>query len=290
MEFIRVKQLIHKVHESESWFGITHNCNIYRGCNHGCIYCDSRSSCYKINDFDTVKAKQDADIMIERELSGKRKKGVLGLGGMNDPYNPFEKTLKYTRSALKSCLKHGFGVVIITKSTLVLRDIDILREIQKQSNVLVLFTITTSDDRLQKRIERNCSTSTERFLAIKELRNNHIHAGIAMMPILPFINDTIENITGIIEKAKEHDAQFIYPSFGVTLRDNQRQYFLDKIGPVLRKQYIDTFQNDYVCPSIHSKELKKHFKETCEKNRIFHKMNDIIKLSSKHKNEQIQLF
>lgn len=285
-----MKQLVHKVQGDHLWFGVTHNCNIYRGCNQGCIYCDSRSSCYQISDFDRVRAKQDADKMIELELSKKRKKGVLGLGGMSDPYNYLEEKLEYTRSCLKSCLKHGFGVVIITKSTLVLRDIDILVELSKSSAVTILFTITTSDDRLQARIERNVPSSTKRFEAIKKLREHNLNAGVIMMPVLPFINDTTENITGIIKKASLADALFIYPSFGVTLRDNQRTHFLNKIGPVLTEKYVSTYGESYGCQSPFAQELKKIFKENCEKYGIIYKMSDIIRQSSSLSNAQMTLF
>lgn len=290
MEFIRVKKLIYKVKNDHQWFGVTHNCNIYRGCSHGCIYCDSRSSCYQISDFDTIKAKEDADKMIELELSKKRKKGVLGLGAMSDPYNPLEKKLEYTRSCLKSCIKHQFGVVIITKSTLVLRDIDLLQELSKTCNVTVMFTVTTSDDRLGLRIERNVEKTSLRIQAIKELRKHNIYTGIIMMPLLPFINDTIENVTNIIDQAHIIDASFIYPSFGVTLRDNQRSYFLNKIGPKLREQYTKEFQESYMCISKNVQQLEQVFKEKCQNYGIIYKMSDIIKQSSNKEQKQMSLF
>ncbi len=291
MEKIRVKQLIHSVKGAEHWFGITLNSNIYRGCNHGCIYCDSRSSCYQIPNFDEVKVKEDADILIDNELKGKRVKGILGLGGMSDPYNQYEKEFQYTRSCLQSLNKYGFGVVIITKSTLVLRDIDILKEINKHSNVTVIFTITTADDRLQKRIERNVSLSSERFQAIKELRKAGLYAGVMMSPLLPFINDTIENISSIVSKAKESNAAFISPGFGVTLRANQRQYFFNKIGKELTEKYINAFGDNYMCHSQGSVSLKKEFERLCNESMIYYKMKDIIKHASDYiKESQIQLF
>jgi len=290
MEYINSNKLIQSVSGEHAWFGSNYNMNIYRGCNHGCIYCDSRSSCYQIHEFDKVKAKKDAPLKIEKELSTKRKKGVISLGGMNDPYNPFEKEIEYTRQALISINKHSFGAFVITKSNLVTRDIDIFKEIKTHSVCNVAITITTSDDRLQSRIERNVTSTSDRFKAIKELRDNDIFAGILMMPILPFINDTKENIRGIVEQAKAANANYIYPSFGVTLRDNQREHFFGKIGEKLTKQYMNEYEEKYMCVSPKAKELKIYFTQLCEDNGILYKMKDIIRESTHSiSNKQLKL-
>lgn len=290
MQYINAVKLIHKMNGGEGWFGTTHNMNIYKGCNQGCIYCDSRSSCYQIKDFDQVKPKRDADIKIEEELRNKRIKGVISMGGMSDPYNHLEKELELTRSALHSIKKYGFGVSCITKNALLERDIDIYKEINKSMPVTIGITITTANDRLQARIERNISSTSERFTLIKKCVDEGLYAGILMMPILPFINDTIENIEGIIIKAKEAGAKFIYPSFGVTLRDNQRLHFFGKIGEKLTKQYIEAFGESYMCVSPNQKVLKEHFKKLCHKYGILYKMTDIITESKKYiKHEQISL-
>lgn len=291
MNFIRAKKLIHSMKGGQSWFSSTHNCNIYRGCNQNCIYCDSRSSCYQISDFDQVRAKEEADILIDHELSKIRQKGVLSLGGMGDPYNYLEKELHYTRNALKSLDKYGFGVSIITKSTLVTRDIDILKNICTHSPVSVSFTITTADDRLQARIERNVPSSSDRFRALKLLSDSGIYTGITLMPLLPFINDTAENIESIVQKAHESGAKYIFASFGVTLRDNQRQHFFQKIGPELTKKYIDTYGDSYMCSSLNEKALRIKFETLCRKYGIVYKMKDIIKgMSDNIKSEQMTLF
>jgi len=286
MEFINAVKLIHKMTGGEGWFGATHNMNIYKGCNQGCIYCDSRSSCYQIKEFDRIKPKQDAPSKIEAELKDKRKKCVISMGGMSDPYNHLEEDLLYTRKALQSILKYDHGVSIITKSVRVLRDVDLLQEINQKNPVSIGITITTGEDRLQSRIERNISSSSDRFKAIKKMRENDLYAGVLMMPLLPFINDTIENITSIIEQAHKADAKYIYPSFGVTLRDNQRLYFFEKIGPELTKKYIDTFGESYMCASPNQKELKKHFTTLCEKYGILYKMKDIVKATKNHVKKQ----
>lgn len=290
MEFVYAKKLIQSAKGGESWFGASYNTNIYRGCNHGCIYCDSRSACYQIDHFDTIRAKQDAPVKIEEELKNKRKKGIISFGGMNDPYNIFEKELQYTRKAMISANKHQFGVFIITKSNLVVRDIDIFKQISEFNVCNVGITITTSDDRLGKRIERNCSSSSERFEAIRKLRDAGIFSGILMMPILPFINDTKENIEGIVKKAHEVGANYIYPSFGVTLRDRQRNHFYGKIGVKLSEQYNETFGDSYMCASPKVKELKSYFIELCEKYGIMYRMKDIVHASQKTiKTEQLVL-
>lgn len=291
MEFIRVKNLVQSTKGGQSWFGVTHNTNIYRGCNHGCIYCDSRSNCYQIPNFDQIRAKEDADIKIDQELSTKRNHGVLGLGGMNDPYNMHEKELEYTKKALQALDKYQFGVHVITKSDLVLRDIELFQRINTHSLVNIGITITTASDTLQKRIERNVSSSSERFAAIKQLSEAGLYVGILMMPILPFINDTIENIEAIVEKAHTSGAKYIYPAFGVTLRDNQRQYFFDKIGPELTKKYVDTYGESYSCVSLNVDELKNKFETLCMKYGIVYKMKDIVKQSKDYiKFQQTTLF
>lgn len=289
MEFINAVKIVQSM-KGEGWFGSSFNMNIYKGCNQGCIYCDSRSSCYQIQDFDKVKAKTDAPKKVELELSRKRKTGIISMGGMSDPYNPLEKNLEYTRQVLHSIHKYGFGVSCITKSGLILRDLDILKKINEHKPVCVGITITTANDRLQGRIERNVPSSTERFDIIRKFNNEGIYTGVLLMPILPFINDTIENIESIVEKAHEAGAQFIYASFGVTLRDNQRLYFFEKIGEDLTDKYIKEFGDSYMCASPNSKELYEHFTKLCKKYNIDYKMKDIVKgIKKKHNKEQLTL-
>lgn len=293
MEFIKAKQIITKL-SSDSWFGNNYNMNIYKGCSHGCIYCDSRSRCYKIEEFDRVRSKEKVIELLEKELMKKRIKGVIATGAMSDPYNPQEKKYELTRKALELIDKYGFGVSIITKSDLILRDLDILKKISSKSPVIVKLTITTSDDELCKKIEKNVSVSSRRFEVINQLSKNGIFTGIVMMPILPFIEDTEENIKNIIRLAYENGAKFIYPSFGVTLRDNQREWFfkeLDKNFEGLKKKYMIEYGNKYDCYSKQSKELYKMFKHECEKLGILYKMKDINKAyKSKKSSEQLSLF
>lgn len=297
VEYIKAKTIVSGYVYNNSWFGVNYNMNIYKGCPHGCIYCDSRSECYNIDNFDKVRAKENAIDIITKDLKSKRKKGVIMTGSMSDPYNPFEKELCLTRKALGQINLYNFGVAIATKSSLITRDIDILKKISEHSPVLIKMTITTFDDTLCKKIEPNVSVSSERFKAIKELSDNGIYAGILLMPILPFINDNEENIINIVKKAYECGAKFIYSfGFGVTLRGNQRDYYYKKLTEVFKNEklvgkYINTFGNRYEYSSQNTEKLYKVFKRECEKYGILYKMKDIISdYKGKYNQTQMSLF
>ncbi len=278
----------------DGWFGSNYNMNLYKGCSHGCIYCDSRSECYRITDFDTVRAKADALAILENDLRSKRKKGIIHSGSMSDPYNPFEKDAEISRGALMRIEKYGFGVVIATKSDLILRDKDILSSIQKHAPAFVNFTVTTADDDLCRKIERHVCPSSSRFHALRELSDAGIEGGILLMPILPFINDTPENILSIVSQAHEAHAKYIYPAFGVTLRQNQREYFFDRLDedfPGMKEQYVRYFGDAYSCESPRRSELNTIFSAECRKRGILYKMDDISKYIRKgYDREQMSLF
>lgn len=294
MNFIPAKTIISGYSENNSWFGNNYNMNIYKGCCHGCIYCDSRSECYRVENFDEVRAKENALAMIERELKSKRKTGVIGTGAMSDPYNTFEKEFKLTRGALELINRYRFGVSIATKSNLILRDADVLKDVSSHSPVLVKITITAADDELCKKIEPNAPVTSDRFKAISKLSEKGIFAGILLMPILPFIEDTQENIVNIIRLAHENGAKFIYPSFGMTLRQNQRDWYykkLEELFPSVKEKYIKCYGNVYECRSPKADELKKLFYNNCDKSGIIYKMKDIINsYKSGYENAQISLF
>lgn len=280
MDWIPAKTILSGYSENNSWFGTNYNMNIYKGCNHGCIYCDSRSDCYGVELFDKVRAKENAFNILERELRGKRRRGVVGTGAMSDPYNPFEKKHELTRGALAHINRFGYGIAIATKSSLIERDIDLLKEISSHSPVLIKITITTADDALCEKIEPHVAVSSQRFATIKKLSHAGIFAGILSMPILPFIEDNENNIRAIVAQAHENGAKFIYPAFGVTLRQNQREWYYDKLDelfPSLKEKYIETYGNSYECKSPHGKELWMLFREECKRYGILYKMEDIIK-------------
>ncbi len=294
MEFIPAKTIVSGYSEQNAWFGCNYNMNIYKGCCHGCIYCDSRSECYGVENFDTVRAKENALITIERELRSKRRTGVIGTGAMSDPYNPFERELELTRGALELIDRYGYGVAIATKSDLVVRDIDILNKIALHSPVLIKITVTTADDELCRKLESRAPVSSKRFEAIEKLSDAGIFAGVLLMPVLPFIEDTEENIGAIVERAHKSGAKFIYPAFGVTLRQNQRDWFyarLDELFPSFKKKYIKAFGNSYECRCPNHKELWELFCHECEKYGIIYRMNEIISAyKGGYGNSQLSLF
>lgn len=297
MEYIPTKTIVSNYKDNPHWFGINYNMNIYKGCCHGCIYCDSRSNCYQIIDFDRVRIKENSIEIIKKDLTSKRKKGVVGTGAMSDPYNPFEEKYLLTRQALKLLDEHRFGIAITTKSDLIVRDIDILKRIQKHSPNLVKITITTFDDELCKKIEPNVSTTSDRFKGLKKLSDNNIYSGVLLMPILPFINDTEENIRNIIKRAYECGAKFIFSyGIGVTLRSNQREYYFEQLRKIfpnqmLDEKYIKTYGEQYENSSLKSEHLWKVFKEECEKYNLLYDMKDIIKdYKSRYENSQITWF
>jgi DNA repair photolyase len=217
--------------------------------------------------------------IIEDDLSRKRKKGVVATGAMSDPYNPHEKDMNLTRGALGLINEYRFGAAIDTKGVLVVRDIDILKEIQTRSPVIIKITITTADDSISKIVEPNAPPSSRRFKAVKTLSASGLYAGILMTPILPFIEDTEENIVDIIHKAKDAGANFIYPAMGTTMRPGNREYFYEKLDrhfPGLKEKYVRQYGDRYNCPSPRAKGLWSIFAEECAKAGLRYRMGDIV--------------
>ncbi|WP_430815225.1 radical SAM protein [Carboxylicivirga sp. RSCT41] len=250
----------------DPWFGTSYTINLYRGCSHGCIYCDSRSTCYQIDNFDDIQVKQNSIELLHKELRSKKVRATIGFGSMNDCYMPIEKQLQLTRKALEIVHIHRFPIHIITKGTLVTRDIDLIKKIS-QVYAAISITITTADDSLSQLIEPNAPLPSERFSAIKTLSDNGIYCGITLMPVLPFINDTKENIEQLIIKAKESGARYMIGGFGLTLREGNREYFyrqLDKQFPELKQRYINTFGDRYNCHTQQSDRIFNFFKQKCQ--------------------------
>ncbi len=269
MEFIQSKTILSRI-KDDSFFGLSYNMNLYRGCQHGCIYCDSRSACYSMDELSNIYVKENAIGLLDKELRAKRLKGTIGTGSMNDPYMPVEKKLEHTRKALKVISNHRFPVHVMTKSNLVLRDLDLLLNLQ-ENYCAVTFTITTADDDLARIIEPHAPAPSLRFKAIASLRKAGIYAGITMMPILPYLNDTHKNISELVDLAKTVDAQYIVPYMGVTLREGSRDYFyqqLNKSFPGLKEKYIQNFGNRYGCNSPKANALYTLFYERCRLHQI----------------------
>lgn len=296
MEYIPAKTIVTKTKAPAKWFGIDYNMNIYRGCCHGCIYCDSRSDCYQVGNFDEVRAKENALRIIRDDLRRKVKSGVVGTGAMSDPYNPFERELQLTRHALELCDAFEFGAAVATKSTLLERDADILQSIAEHSPVLLKVTVTTADDELARKIEPHTAVSGERFRMIEALSRKGLYTGILLMPVLPFLEDNTENVGEIIRRAEAAGAKFIYPAFGVTLRGNQRDWYYQKLeelfpGQGLAEKYRKKYGNYYECRSPRAKELWMYLAEECGKRGIVYQMEDIIsQYKRKYRVEQMSLF
>jgi len=289
IKYIKAKTLLSSKKEGiDDYFGIRYTMNLYRGCQFGCIYCDSRSTCYGIENFSDVLVKENALELLEKELRSKRRKGTIGTGSMNDPYMPIEKKTELTRGALKLIKKYRFPLHVITKGDLVVRDTDLLKGISKVY-AAVSFTITASDDKLAKQIETHAPASAKRFEAIRKLSDEGIYTGIVLTPVLPFITDTKENIEEVVVKAKEAGAGYILCWFGMTLRKGQREYFyseLDKRFPGLKEKYIRRYRYNYSCPVASHDELYKMFNDLCRKVKIETRM----KFYKYSKPEQISLF
>ena len=268
--------------------------NLYRGCQHGCIYCDSRSLCYQMNHaFEDIEVKENAVELLEDALRRKRKKCMIGTGSMTDPYMPPERKLGNMRRALEVIQRYGFGVTVLTKSDGILRDLDLLQSIHEQAKCVVQMTLTTYDEDLCRKLEPNVCTTARRFEVLKRLRDAGIPTVVWMSPILPFLNDTPENIRGLLRMCTEAGVYgVICFGMGLTLREGNREYFysqLDRLFPGLKERYIRTFGNQYEVPSPRSAELMELFHTTCEQNGIVHNNDRIFAFLSEFEENDPQL-
>ena len=272
--------------------------NIYRGCLHGCIYCDSRSLCYQMkHKFEDIEFKANAVELLENALRRKRNKCMIGTGAMSDPYMPIEEKLGNMRKCLEVIERYGFGVTMITKSTKVLRDLDLLKKINEKSKCVVQMTLTTYDEDLCRIVEPNVETTYERFRALEILRDNGIPTVVWLCPILPFINDTEENIRGILDYCVRAKVKGIINfDMGVTLRDGNREYFYKKLDEHflgLKEKYVRMYGNSYQLSSPNSRQLNMIYKSECIKNGIMCDVNECFeylnKYEDKYGGEQISL-
>lgn len=246
--------------------------NLYRGCTHGCIYCDSRSEVYNMNhEFEDIEIKQNSLELLKKELI-KRPPAMIGTGAMTDPYVPLEKRLRYVRNALKLIDRYGFGFTCITKSDLILRDLDLLKKINEKTKVVVQMTLTTADDDLCKLVEPNVCSTSRRVEVLKTLNESEIPTVVWLCPILPYINDNDENIDSIIDYCIDVNAKgIICFEMGLTLREGNREYFyrnLDKHFPGLKEKYIKKYGSDYRIPSPNNDRLMSIFKRRTDENNI----------------------
>ena len=268
--------------ESKGILTAKNGMNLYRGCSHGCIYCDSRSRCYQFtHDFEDIEVKSNALELLEDALRRKRKKCMIGTGSMTDPYVPLEKELEHVRKTLMLVERYGFGFTVITKSDLILRDLDWLKRINEKTKCVVQMTLTTYDEELCKKIEPGVCTTRRRFEVLKAMRDAGIPTVVWLCPILPFINDTEENLRGILNYCVEAGVRGVLCfGMGLTLRDGNREYFyeqLDRLFPGMKERYMREFGNSYVCSSPRNGRLMKLFHRTCEEAGIMHNNDEVFK-------------
>lgn len=271
--------------------------NLFRGCTHGCIYCDSRSECYQINhNFEDIEVKANALEIFERELQRRRNPCMIGTGAMTDPYIQLEPRLKITRGALELIDKYEFGVAIQTKSSRILRDLDVLKSINQKTKAVVEMTLTTYDEVLCKILEPHVSTTKERFETLLKFKEAGVPTVVWLSPILPFINDSEENLRGILDYCIQAGVKGILCfGFGVTMRAGNREYFyqqLDRHFPGMKKKYIYAFGENYVCNSPNNDQLMEIFIETCQKHGILWKTDEVFGYlhEFEDKREQLSLF
>ena len=262
MHFVNAKGLLTGRH---GFFGM----NIYRGCNHGCIYCDSRSRCYQFtHPFEDIEVKQNAPELLEKELKAKRHRCMIGTGAMSDPYMHCEEELRLTRKCLEVVHKYGFGAAIQTKSDRILQDIDLLDEINRSAKCVVQITLTTYDDELCRIVEPNVCNTKRRIQVLEEMQKRGIPTIVWLTPILPFINDTVENVTSILNECIRVGVRGIIDfGMGLTLREGDREYYykaLDSFFPGMKQRYIQCYGNAYELPSPNAKALKDCFQTICK--------------------------
>ena len=255
--------------------------NIYRGCRHGCIYCDSRSKCYQMeHDFEDVEVKVNAPVLLEQMLQRRKKRAMISMGSMTDPYQPIEKIYKLTRKCLQVIEKYGFGVTLITKSDLILRDLPILERIHQKAKCVVQITLTTMDENLVKKIEPYAPTTKRRIEVLQVLKEHHIPTVVWLSPFLPYINDTKENFLALLQVCLEAGVKGILCfGIGLTLREDNREYFyqkLDELFPGLTEKYIQTYHNRYEVRSEHHQEYMLILEEFCKEHGILYQMKDVF--------------
>ena len=287
MHFVDAKGILNG---RSGYFGM----NIYRGCTHGCIYCDSRSRCYQFtHPFEDIEVKQNAPALLEKALKSKRKKCMIGTGAMSDPYMHCEEELRLTRRCLEIILNNGFGVAIQTKSDRILRDIDLLSEINRSAKCVVQMTLTTYDDDLCRILEPNVCNTKRRIEVLEEMRKNGIPTIVWLTPILPFINDTEDNVTAILNECVRVGVKGVIDfGMGLTLREGDREYYyaaLDKHFPGMKEQYIKRYGNAYELPSPNAKELMELFQKICNDNGILSTPDDCFRFMQELPNKYMQM-
>ena len=285
MDYIPAKHILIRS-KSTAWFGTDHTVNLYRGCCHGCLYCDSRSDCYRNPDFDRVTAKADAPRILRDELARKVRPAFIGMGAMSDPYNPFEEELLLTRHALELIDAYDCGVSVDTKSDLIVRDVDLYQSIQAHSPVICKITVTTVDEELAAKVEPRAPSPARRLEAIRKLAEAGLFCGVLLMPVLPFLEDRPEQVLSVVDRSADAGAKFIYSGFGVTMRQGQREYFLRELdrafpGEHLSRRYLARYGDRYRCPSPRARELWEVFTAQCRERGLLYQMPHIVSAATR---------
>jgi len=285
MDYIPAKHILIRS-KSTAWFGTDHTVNLYRGCCHGCLYCDSRSDCYRNPNFDRVTAKADALRILRDELARKVRPAFIAMGAMSDPYNPFEEELLLTRHALELIDAYDCGVSVDTKSDLIVRDIDLYQSIQAHSPVICKLTITTVDEDLAAKVEPRAPSPARRLAAIRSLAQAGLFCGVLLMPVLPFLEDRHEQVLAVVDRSADAGAKFIYSGFGVTMRQGQREYFLRELdrafpGEHLSRRYLARYGDRYRCPSPRARELWEVFAARCRERGLLYQMPHIVSAATR---------
>lgn len=286
-------QIITPCKDSSRWFGIDFQANLYRGCTHGCIYCEFRNTIGPDEAFEQITHRPNTLEVLEKELASKNPHSIVELGAFSDPYNESEPVVKLTHQALELIDKYQLGVALTTKSDRILQDVSLLKRIATHSPVVIMVSITTMNDQVSCKLEPNVSKTSERFRILSKLSQEGLLCGLRMSPIIPYINDNEENILGIIRTGKAAGVKFIYPAFGMTLQGLQRKYFyemIEKEFPGLRNIYMDNFKSHNSYVSQHAPKLKKAFVIECKKQKILYGMKDIVQLIRPDKTIQMKLF
>ena len=287
MHFVDAKGILTR---KNGYYGM----NIYRGCSHGCIYCDSRSKCYQFtHPFEDIEVKQNAPELLEKALRSKKKKCMIGTGAMSDPYMHCEEKLRLTRRCLEIIQKYGSGAAIQTKSDRVLQDIDLLDEINRSAKCVVQITLTTYDDYLCSILEPNVCNTKRRIEVLEKMQKRGIPTIVWLTPILPFINDNEDNVTSIMSECARTGVKGVIDfGMGLTLREGDREYYyaaLDKHFPGLKQRYIRTYRNSYELPSPNAKELTAIYKRICKENGIMSTTDECFQYIGKFPEKQSQI-
>ena len=287
MHFVKAKGII----------GTNNGMNIYRGCQHGCIYCDARSSCYQFTHlFEDIEVKENAIELLEGALKSRRKPTMIGTGSMTDPYMPLEKHRGMTRRSLEVLEKHGFGATVHTKSDLILRDLDLFRRINEKTKAVAQLSLTCMDDALSRLIEPNVCPTSRRIEVLREFQRAGVPTVVWLCPILPFLTDTARNILGILDACRDTGVKgVIWYGPGLTLRDGDREYYyshLDRHFPGLKEEYIRRYGNAYEVNSPNGAYLNRLFHDTCEQYGIWHDNDKIFRYlrTLEEKEPQLRLF